>query len=63
MIMPSSIHPVGEHTPTTILLRECAARTVEVLLSELRRRPIVQPEWLSLQEAAAGTANSSFPTS
>ena len=42
----------GEDTPTAALLRECAARTVEALIAELRRRPIVQPEWLSLQETA-----------
>ena len=42
----------GEDTPTAALLRECAAKTVDALLAELRRRPIVQPEWLSLQEAA-----------
>jgi len=42
----------GEDTPAAALLRECAAKTVDVLLAELRRRPIVQPEWLSLQEAA-----------
>jgi hypothetical protein len=42
----------GEDTPTAALLRECAARTVDALLAELRRRPIVQPEWLSLQETA-----------
>jgi len=42
----------SEETPTGILLRECAAKTVETVLAELRRRPIVQPEWLSLQETA-----------
>jgi hypothetical protein len=42
----------GEETPTAALLRECAAKTVDALLAELRRRPIVQPEWLSLQETA-----------
>jgi len=42
----------GEDAPTAALLRECAAKTVDALLAELRRRPIVQPEWLSLQEAA-----------
>lgn len=50
--MRSAITIVGDHSPTAVLLRECAARTVEALVSELRRRPIVQPEWLSLQEAA-----------
>ena len=45
-------HTAGEDPPTAALLRECAAKTVDVLLAELRRRPIVQPEWLSLQEAA-----------
>jgi predicted DNA-binding transcriptional regulator AlpA len=42
----------GEDTPTAALLRECAAKTVDALIAELRRRPIVQPEWLSLQETA-----------
>jgi hypothetical protein len=43
---------VGEDTPTAVLLRECAAITVDALVAELRRRPIVQREWLSLQETA-----------
>jgi predicted DNA-binding transcriptional regulator AlpA len=43
---------VGEDTPTAVLLRECAAKTVDALVAELRRRPIAQPEWLSLQETA-----------
>jgi hypothetical protein len=43
----------GEDTPTAAMLRECAAKTVDALLAELRRRPIVHPEWLSLQDAAA----------
>ena len=42
----------GEDTPTAALLRQCAAKTVDALIAELRRRPIVQPEWLSLQETA-----------
>jgi len=42
----------GEDTPTAVLLRECAAKTVDTVIAELRRRPIVQPEWLSLQETA-----------
>lgn len=50
--MYSKINTVGEHTPTAVLLRECAAKAVTTLISELRRRPIVQREWLSLQEAA-----------
>ena len=48
----------SEDTPTEVLLRECAAKTVEMVLAELRRRPIVQPEWLSLQETAAYCAYS-----
>lgn len=35
------------------LMRETAAATVDTVLAELRRRPIVHPEWLSLQDAAA----------
>jgi hypothetical protein len=42
----------GEETPSAALLRECAAKTVDTVIAELRRRPIVQPEWLSLQETA-----------
>jgi predicted DNA-binding transcriptional regulator AlpA len=41
-----------EDTPTAVLLRECAAKTVDTFIAQLRRQPIVQPEWLSLQEAA-----------
>ena len=40
------------------LMRETAAATVETVLAELRRRPIVHPEWLSLQDAAAYTGYS-----
>jgi predicted DNA-binding transcriptional regulator AlpA len=50
--MHSQTNAVGEDTPIAVLLRECAARTVDTLISELRRRPILQPEWLSLQETA-----------
>lgn len=56
--MRSQITTVGEDTPTAVLLRECAAKTVAVLVAELRRRPIVQPEWLSLQETAHYTGYS-----
>jgi hypothetical protein len=38
----------GEDTPTAALLRESAAKAVDALLAELRRRPFMQPEWLSL---------------
>ena len=43
---------VDEDAPTAALLRECAAKTVDAFIVQLRRQPIVQPEWLSLQEAA-----------
>ena len=43
---------IGEDTPTAALLRECAAKTVDAFIAELRRWPIVQPEWFSLQETA-----------
>jgi predicted DNA-binding transcriptional regulator AlpA len=33
------------------LLRETAAATAQTVVAELRRRPIVHPEWLSLQDA------------
>jgi len=40
------------------LLRETAAATAQTVLAELRRRPIVHPEWLSLQDAATYTGYS-----
>jgi predicted DNA-binding transcriptional regulator AlpA len=52
VVMRAEISNVGDDTPTAILLRECVAKTVDALIAELRRRPIVQPEWLSLQETA-----------
>jgi predicted DNA-binding transcriptional regulator AlpA len=45
-------------TALAALMRETAAATVDTVLAELRRRPIVQPEWLSLQDAAAYTGYS-----
>jgi len=50
-------HTAGENTPT-VALRECAARTVDALLAEIRLRPTGQPESLSLQDAAAYTGYS-----
>jgi hypothetical protein len=44
--------PVDEDTPTSVLLCECTAKTVEAVLADLRGRPIIQLEWLSPQEAA-----------
>ena len=40
------------------LMRKTAAATVDTVLAALRRRPIVYPEWLSLQDAAAYTGYS-----
>ncbi len=45
-------------TPLAAVMRETAAATVDTVLAELRRRPIVHPEWLSLQDAAAYTGYS-----
>ena len=45
-------------TALAALMRETAATTVDTVLAELRRGPIVQPEWLSLQDAAAYTGYS-----
>ena len=45
-------------TPLAALMRETAAATVDTVLAELRRRPIVHPEWLSLQDAATYTGYS-----
>jgi len=42
-------------TPLAALMRETAAAAVGAALAELRRRPIVYPEWPSLQDAAAHT--------
>src|SRR5437016_12679269 len=50
-------------TPLAALMRETAAATVDTVLAELRRRPIVHPEWLSLQDAAAYTGYSEQPFS
>jgi predicted DNA-binding transcriptional regulator AlpA len=40
------------------VLRETAAATAQTVLAELRRHPVVHPEWLSLQDAAAYTGYS-----
>jgi predicted DNA-binding transcriptional regulator AlpA len=40
------------------LLRETGAATAQTVVAELRRRPIVHPEWLSLQDAATYTGYS-----
>jgi predicted DNA-binding transcriptional regulator AlpA len=45
-------------TPLAALMRETAAATVDTVLAELRRRPIVHREWLSLQDAAVYTGYS-----
>jgi len=45
-------------TPLAALMRGTAAASVDTILAELRRRPIVHPEWLSLQAAAAYTGYS-----
>jgi predicted DNA-binding transcriptional regulator AlpA len=55
--MRSNTGPTSDDT-LAALMRETAAATVDTVLAELRRRPIVQPEWLSLQDAAAYTGYS-----
>ena len=40
------------------LLHETAVGTAQMVVAELRRRPIVHPEWLSLQDAATYTGYS-----
>lgn len=40
-------------TPLAAPTRETAAATVDTILAEVLRRPIVHPEWLFLQDAAA----------
>ena len=56
--MRADVSVANGDTPLTALMRETAAATVDTVLAELRRRPIVQPEWLSLQDAAAYTGYS-----
>ena len=47
-----------DETTLATVMRQTAASTVDVQLAELRRRPIIPPEWLSLQDAAAYTGYS-----
>ena len=56
--MCADVSVANGDTPLTALMRETAAATVDTVLAELRRRPIVPPEWLSLQDAAAYTGYS-----
>jgi predicted DNA-binding transcriptional regulator AlpA len=56
--MRSNTVTTSGDTPLAALMRETAAATVDTVLAELRRRPIVHPEWLSLQDAAAYTGYS-----
>jgi predicted DNA-binding transcriptional regulator AlpA len=49
--------PYDESTLAAVM-RQTAANTVDAVLAELRRRPIVQPEWLSLQDTATYTGYS-----
>ena len=48
----------ADNSPLAALVRETSVATVDTILAELRRRPIVQPEWLSLQDAAVYTGYS-----
>jgi predicted DNA-binding transcriptional regulator AlpA len=50
--MRDDVRVANGDTPLAALMRETAAATVDRVLAELRRRPIVHPEWLSLQETA-----------
>ena len=45
--MCADVSVANGDTPLTALMRETAAATVDTVLAELRRRPIVHPEWLS----------------
>jgi hypothetical protein len=56
--MGSNPSVVNGDAVLTALMRETAAATVDTVLAELRRRPIVHPEWLSMQDAAAYTGYS-----
>ncbi len=42
----------GGEPPIAALMRETAATTVKAVLAELRRSPLIQPEYFSLQDAA-----------
>jgi predicted DNA-binding transcriptional regulator AlpA len=57
-VMRSNPITTSGDTPLAALMRETAAATVDTVLAELRRRPVVHPEWLSLQDAAAYTGYS-----
>ena len=56
--MRANANVADGETPLAALMRETAAATVNAVFSKLRRRPIVHPEWLSLQDAAAYTGYS-----
>jgi predicted DNA-binding transcriptional regulator AlpA len=49
---------VYDETTLASVMRQTASNTVAVVLAELRRRPIIHPEWLSLQDAAIYTGYS-----
>src|SRR5215212_134579 len=49
---------ISDETPSSALIREAVTKAQDSLLAELRRRPLVQPEWLSLQQAAVYTGYS-----
>lgn len=49
---------IGDETPLAALMRQTAAETAKAVLVELRHRPLVQPEYFSLQDAAIYTGYS-----
>ncbi|MGD0076520.1 MAG: hypothetical protein ABSD31_19640 [Candidatus Binataceae bacterium] len=58
--MRANANVANGDTPLAALMRETATATatVDAVFAELRRRPIVHPERLSLQDAAAYTGYS-----
>ena len=56
--MRTDVSVTNDDPALAALLRETAAATAQTVLAELRRRPIVHLEWLSLQDAATYTGYS-----
>jgi hypothetical protein len=56
--MRTDVSVTNDDPALAALLRETAAATAQTVLAELRRRPIVHPEWRPLQDAATYTGYS-----
>jgi predicted DNA-binding transcriptional regulator AlpA len=55
---PNTNVVAGDDTPIAALVREAASVAAKQVIATLRRQPIVQPEYLSLQDAAVYTGYS-----